>query len=554
MTTDRPELVDTGNGYTVKYKGRFLYSSKHPIESIKKRVEGLSIGNNTLILIPSIGIGYGLKEILDILPPEAHVLCIEADECLYDFALHQTVNPIPRSVRLSMIRSNDKLDAVRILRKIGAWRFRRVINIPLAQPSTSDSQWYEDIKQLLEDEIQTFWKNKMTMVNLAPLWLKNIFANLSGSALADFSNLTVTSPILVAGAGPSLEESIAVIKKIEKKIVIVCVDTAYPELMKAGIKPDYIFILESQLANIHDFVPFPSAGIEAICDITSNPVVLRHAGIKPIFFSSEFASIALLERMERIGILPANFPALGSVGIAALFGALRMTKNPVFITGLDFCYSLGKTHAKGAPATELADISSSRLSPVSHKIFSAIESRPLLKITDKNGQPAISDLILSSYAKLVEQVARDEKNRIFDIGRYGMDLGLKRLRSDDEIIAALCRFPGEKPVSHSFGSDNDERCITTDKLSIFFKRELELLESAQAVIKPIVNGKKEFKTSFDEEERVLLKEIDYAYLHFPEANPEPVFEKTYLLRLLVSIVHYSELIKQALTNLDSIKK
>ena len=90
MTEAEPRLVDTGRGYTVHYKGKALYSSRDPLGAAVRRVTQLDIKPKTLVLIPSVGLGYGLRELLARLPDSCHVLCIEADEHLFRLAVEHS--------------------------------------------------------------------------------------------------------------------------------------------------------------------------------------------------------------------------------------------------------------------------------------------------------------------------------------------------------------------------------------------------------------------------------------------------------------------------------
>jgi hypothetical protein len=548
MNDEKPELIDTGRGYTIRYKKRLFYSSKAPEESVRRKIETLSIGEKSLIFVPSIGLGYGIVEILETMPVDCHILCVEADPILYRFALEQNALPIPANERFTLIHSFDPKDALRTLREIGVWRFRRITIVTLSAGFSLYSNLYEEMRALLDLEIQTFWKNKMTLVRLSPLWIKNIFYNLPSLPNAkNPADLRTDMPVLVAGAGPSLEKSISLIRKQRSRILLIAVDTALPILMKESIRPDYIFMLEAQIANIHDFISFRGTEIPVIADITASPQVLRAHGSLCSYFSSEFYPTRLLERLEASGLLPPKMPALGSVGIAALYGALRLTADRVFVTGLDFSYTKEKTHAKGSPLEELANISSNRLLPLSHFIYSCIKARPLISLKDKNGLPVQSDLVLASYARLVRDAVGPDIARAIDIGDSGLDLGLQKMHG--EPVSDI--FASSAPVE----SDTDSWAIkkVPEKHSVadFIDREISLLKRARAYIAELIEGKMAGYTDFNDEGKKILREVDYCFLHFPEAQPFPLFEKPYLFRLLVSVDHYIEIALRARTFCES---
>ena len=75
---DKPLLVDTGKGFSIKWRNRFLYSSRDPLNGILRRVESLELQPDTLYLIPSPLLGYGIREILMRLPSRSYILGVEA--------------------------------------------------------------------------------------------------------------------------------------------------------------------------------------------------------------------------------------------------------------------------------------------------------------------------------------------------------------------------------------------------------------------------------------------------------------------------------------------
>jgi hypothetical protein len=317
--------------------------------------------------------------------------------------------------------------------------------------------------------------------------------------------------------------------------------------MKHSIRPDLIFMLESQIANIHDFISYRDRSIPVLCDITASPQVLHTIGNPIRFFSSEFHPIRLLERMNRAGLLPVKIPALGSVGIAAVYGALRISSGPVFVTGLDFSYSGGKTHARGSPFQEIADLLYYRLTPASHTIYASIKNRPVILLKDKNGADTESDLILLSYAKLMGVAVGRNKERVADIGKCGINLNLRRIGDGEELDSLITMN-----VNQNFGrkKEANSRLPGSGEISSFIRNEIDLLEKASVCVKRFLNENDAGRREIDVKSMGALRDIDYTFLHFPEPNPDPVLDKSYLARLLVSIMHYMEIEKRALTLLS----
>jgi hypothetical protein len=543
MKKEKPLLVDTGKGFTVRYKGRYLYSSIKPTDLIEKRVEHIVLRERTLFFIPSIGLGYGLHSLCMKCPESSHILCVEIDETLMRFSLKQNVAALPASDRLTMVRTGSPVEVVRAVKKIGTHRFRRVEMCSLSGGYHLYPEAYRKMLHLIEEEITNYWKNKITLVHMAPLWIKNIFLNLMFSRNTyDIAMLKTQFPILVVGAGPSLEDSIATIRRIRKKVILITVDTAYSALCAHSIIPDYIFILESQIANLQDFIARRDPDIPILCDITAHPATIRLFKGDMYFFSSIFYPIRLLERIKKAGLLPAQIPALGSVGVAALYISMYMTEGPVLVTGLDFSYPGGRTHARGTPFPCLLSFTSSRLLPLEHLMYRSIRKRPLVTMSGKQGVSLSSDLVLRSYAQEVKYLVEGKEN-IYDIGKEGIDIGIQPLLDDQSIDRILCE--GEKKIKTMSGGEGEKGCnnsCSPEKRQEFLMNEKKYLEQAEMLITNILETNTINREDFTEEEQGVLDCIDYVYLHFPDHKPLPVLNKGFLFRVLVSISHYKKLI------------
>lgn len=543
MDSDSPVLIDTGSGYTIKYKGTYLYSSLQPEILVEKKVKRFVLKEKTLFFIPSFGLGYGLTTFLHALPQSSHILCVEFDETLFRFALKKRVISLPSDSRLTIVRTESVNKLLECIRKIGIWKFRRAEMCTLSRGFHLYKEDYRKMFHFIEQEIQQYWKNKMTFVHMAPLWIKNIFLNLSLlETCSDINTLSCDLPVIVAGAGPSLEDSVREIKRARKKIILVAVDTAFPCLYEQDLLPDFIFILESQVLNLKDFVICKNPGVPLICDITSHPGVIRLFKKKKYLFTSRFSNIRLFDRLKGTGFLPTEFPALGSVGVAAVYAALHLTKGPVFLTGLDFGYTHHKTHCRGTAHYQLFECVSSRFLPMEHLVYKSIRERPLVRQKGKQGTRVLTDLILQSYAGQIPGVVFERKG-VFDIGKYGLDLGIPGVDFENTIGSTCDTL---LYTSKEYEKKSGYRQPLPGDIKNFLCKEKAYLSECKEVIMPLVKNKTGVKTGFTEKVQGALLDVDYTYLHFPDHAALPVCEQTFLFRALISFEYYTKVLDRAL--------
>jgi hypothetical protein len=535
MSSQPPLLVETGRGLTIKYREKHLYSPVDPLGAASRRARSALLAEKTLIFVPALGLGYGLAELLARLPAGCHVLCVETDQQL--MRLGCSAGTLPQDERLTVIRSESAETVAKVLQELGAWRFRRVTPLYLCRAWELDRETYASMLAVLDSGVRTYWQNRLTLTRMARLWMRNLFANirlLGGPdplPAGDLSALRTNKALLVAGAGPSLEDVLGWIVRRREQIFLLAVDTALPVLLDTGIVPDAVFMLEAQLANLQDFLAHPGVTVPLICDLTSNPLIIRNqAGKGLYFFSSRFYPLALFDRLSRHRLLPTPMPPLGSVGVAAVSAALTITRGPLLLAGLDFSYLDGKTHARGAPLGRAAGFSSGRFCPADMPGFEAVRARPLLRLTGKDGRSVLSDLVLQGYAlKLREIIAGS--SRVFDLSPRGLSCGARILPPFPAgRAAAVPAVSGAAPPPPPAGPIHP----AAEQVAAFLDGEEELLAAAAAGCRAALDGGRG-EAGPARKVRETLRLVEYAYLDFPDFTPELRLSRDLLVRLVPAI-------------------
>lgn len=145
--------------------------------------------------------------------------------------------------------------------------------------------------------------------------------------------------IVVAGAGPSLDECLQAMNRNRSRIIIVAASGAVPALLKARILPDWVIALEARSAILEDLKSLPLA-IPIIAFPSVNPGVMRETG-RTHFNGTE---------LEARG---------GTTVIPAIDFSLRCSKTDLYLVGVDLgagkrTYASGTNrdhHAENRPAT-----------------------------------------------------------------------------------------------------------------------------------------------------------------------------------------------------------
>jgi hypothetical protein len=297
-----------------------------------------------------------------------------------------------------------------------------------------------------------------------------------------------------------------------------------------GIVPDVVVALEAQIANLQDFVPFRSGNSVLACDLSSHPTVTRLFDDRLFYFCSRFAPLHFFERLAHAGLHPALFPALGSVGVAAVHAALLMARAEVFLTGLDFSFTGSCTHVRGAPNHLAMLCGSSRLRPVGQDAFQSMATRSLLRVPDKHGTLVATDRVLKSYRDNIGGVVQGSEARIMDFGPQGLDLGVRSIST------------GEWEEKLAVGSAADAR-LEIDSLGTFSRDGLrEFVTQEKAILARAIESVRESAAAglVSDNCRALLRDIDYAWVQFPDAPGPAYADRGFLSRVMVAAGHYAQ--------------
>nr|WP_281389026.1 6-hydroxymethylpterin diphosphokinase MptE-like protein [Spirochaeta isovalerica] len=417
--------------------------------------------------------------------------------------------------------------------RLGSWRFRRSKAIFLNSGYNLNKDIYDTLINFAALHLNTFWKNRLTLNKLGALWIRNIFQNLElvQSDLPDNSG----KMIVVCGAGPSLDSTINIIREHRNHLYLIAVDTALSTLLDAHIEPDLVFALEAQFYNLGDFHNTGSSSFELLADLTSYPAVCRLNNGRVYFTFTDFAETILINRLKEFGLSLIEIPPLGSVGVAAVYSALTIFSEPIFLTGLDFSYIPGKSHSKGSPFIKSILRSNDRLHPLTNN--SGIRRRNIIKLQGKIPETEITtDSILSGYGRLLSELLRDS-NRVFDLSREGFPLNIPFVDEKElsEIISSQENTGAEIPCKtiHTFDSRG------------FLENEQNLLSFVISLWDKFIQSN---NSEIPQELMNALVQVDYIYIDFPDKLPHPVNDLSFVSRAVKKAREYSGLIERILKN------
>ena len=513
-----PLELSARRGFSISYQGKTLLSRIDPVAQGERLAAEFPVKEKTLYFCPSPLYGYGLDIFLGRLPKDSAVLCVEADEKLFEISKKAIVipagtgdgNPQP----LALLRTSQPETLCAFARKTwGGRRFRRLEEIRLGGGWQISPGLYAELAGALSREIALEWGNAMTLIRLGRLYARNLIRNLALLPQGENVNRLSfgSSPVLVLGAGASMDSLFDALPDTlpdfnkpagQRPFRIVCVDTCLPALHERSIQPDLAVILESQHWNLRDFSGAKGRQIDAALDLSVLPASARILGGKRFFFATPWTELALFKRLGEAGLLPETFIPLGSVGLSAVALALRISFGPVLCAGIDFSYTLDSCQARSTPGHLELELKQRRTKSLINA--AAVFREGTFAALSKTGQPLRSDPAMRGYRNLFEQEF-GKNPRLLDIAGPGLPLGLKTVSPTEAfaILNGAREAEGEPPQARPGGIDYRNR------LAAFVKSEIETL----IALRKALSGESPLDAGRLEE---LLDTVDYLWAHFPD--------------------------------------
>lgn len=530
MITDGsgPVLTDGGRTPSVKWRGGFLYAPRDP-DGVPRRIAlEAPLPRETLFVLPSPLLGYGLPELLERLSDDSALLLVEAEGKLETLARERIPRELLSHPRVRLVSATPEA-AVLAARSLG--RFRKASELVLSRGRSLAAPAYDEVMAALDADFQTYWRNRATMARMGRLWTRNLLDNLGRLPYGRLRPLPrAARPILVAGAGPSLDRSAPWIHSRRKRLAILAVDTALPCLRSRGIEPDAVVVLEGQAHNLRDFAGSAGNELRVFADLSSHPAGFRHAGGPVHAVLTRWDELVLLDRAGELPFIAARLPPLGSVGVMAANLSARLGPVPLLLAGLDFAFPPGRTHAAGAPALRREEARQSRTcrSPAQWSVAFGGRSRT----ATLDGE--LSDPLLAAYASTLRRELAPVSGRVLDLRGGGLELGLPRsgFRDADDLLDAFSR--GETPEAfEELGAIDAE--ASPRHAGAFLDAELERVRNLRASLRDGRPGLEE-----------AISACDGYWAHFPDAHRARALPQDFGNRLLVETFYWEERIERAL--------
>lgn len=336
------EICKDGN-ITLKIiiDGRNIYlnSKYNPIKEAEKYYENYQkLNYGSVIFMFGFGLSYYVEELYKKVKKRATLFIYEPDKEIFDIVM--------KNIDICNILENEEI--------LISFELEEIFNSYLdnCDYRIECIKFYED---LYLDEYKKFLTmtkkileglkfNFNTFSYYKSIWIRSTFSNfkniLHSYKMFDFKDMFKNKPIIVVGAGPSLNKNVHLLKELKGNICIISVFSATKVLQKVGIVPDFIATIDSLQYGMTDF----ETNIPLIFQKYCNKELLeKHKANKIVSIREDGFLKYVLPDIKEDNLGTGGTVTYFAATVAKYFGA-----SEIILIGQDFSWTKDAIHAKGS--------------------------------------------------------------------------------------------------------------------------------------------------------------------------------------------------------------
>ena len=390
------EPVTARNGEaTARAGARWLHSGYDPSSEARRLADEAMAGGAELVVLLGLGLGYAARAVL---ASGGTVAAIEVDPAWLAALFHLAdMTSLLSDQRFSLVLCPGGEGLASYL---GTADPRSIAVIE----NKATLSGYADEAARLHAQLDRFISkdaiNEATLQRFGRLWVRNIARNIRLTAglpgVSSLAGVFADMPALVLAAGPSLDDVLPILPDLAERMLTVCVDTALRSVLRAGVTPDFVLVVDPQYWNARHLDRCELRSSVLVVESAVWPSVLRLQSRQTIVCSSIYPLGAYIE--QRLGPSKGALGAGGSVATTAWDFARTLGCQPLYMAGLDLSFPGGKTHARASLFEQRSLASGSRLHPAATDAYQAMHGGHPYQAPSNDGGLVISDKRLSLYS------------------------------------------------------------------------------------------------------------------------------------------------------------
>ncbi|MBF9015595.1 MULTISPECIES: 6-hydroxymethylpterin diphosphokinase MptE-like protein [unclassified Oceanispirochaeta] len=397
---------------TARFINRYIHSrydpEKEAVQLLNNFTAQEDYNSQKTVLVFEPGLGYILEKLKSV-HDSSNIIIFFYDSDCYNYCKSQGLLD---NIKYYHPGSDLSLDGFlgSILYDID---IRNILFFELPSTAALFSDIHNNYQKKILEHLSISHGSEMTRNHFALKWILNSFRNY---LYQDFSGriLSIEAPVILTASGPSLEQHISRISELKNSYVIAALPSSLALLSSYGVIPDILFTTDPGFY-AREHLRFLHKDTIIISSVISSLIESENfcCGIN----QHSFPENLLLRENELQG-----FPEMGTVAATALFYLMKLTRNKIYITGLDFCMSDIKMHAQPHSFTSYILKDESRLNPG----YSAFYNRAASMTQSIDGQYRLTRN-MNTYTAWFKQ--QNFNNKVFRLKPAAVSLPIPELDS-----------------------------------------------------------------------------------------------------------------------------
>ncbi len=325
-----------------------LHSSYDPVKEAGRFVNLCDVDKYTNFIVPSIGLGYHIQELIERVPRSSKIIIIEKEiEGLFcclaniDFTSVITHPGVQFQIGVAASSVEEILEPNRIRFSLNGYatvKFKPLVN--------AEIEYYSQLLKKIDAVFNETQIDLKTQAAFSKIFYRNIFENwiniISSPGVRSLKNKYFGIPAIVVSAGPSLDKNIALLKESSNRVLVIAVATALRPLIKNNIAVDCVVAVDPEESTLQffDFENISQNTWLVFDPCVPASVVNKFPDRKIRIDSGVYLSRWLACRLEEDNFLGKTL----SVAHAAFLLARYLGCSPIILTGQDLSFSQSRLH------------------------------------------------------------------------------------------------------------------------------------------------------------------------------------------------------------------
>ncbi|MBU2599275.1 DUF115 domain-containing protein [bacterium] len=374
-----------------------------PVEDSCQEIKGIvSFGSKEikeadLLVILGWGMGLCLESILKLCSPKTFILVIEESLSRFkDVLSKRDLSVIIECERISISVNESPFIAtlLRLERYFSVLTFKEMYVIEHLPSIKENPKYYQEVEAKLKEALYMATVNVGTFLRYGAIWKNHILTNfpliLKHPGVNCLNHKFKELPVIIVGAGPSLDRNITTLKEVKDTALIISTDTALTTMLKNKVLPHLVMTVDGTIKNFtkcYQNLDIPK-NIFLISDLMAYPETFSKFSSEKIFILND--GHPLLQWLGRFAGFDSYIPRGGNVSTAAFNLALRLGSKTIILIGQDLSFPGGKFYSQGI------------VKKTSRYLKNNLDSSQLMEIQDIFGHKLTTSRTLYGFIKWFE--------------------------------------------------------------------------------------------------------------------------------------------------------